>query len=76
MSLVFEVPTPRHNHDRPTNKPVALVEAKVKNIPRSEVIVFDPLLGSDSTLIAAEQLDRRCSGLGPHKGEVTGYGRQ
>ena len=42
MSSVFEVPTPRHNDDHPTSKPVALVSAMLQNSSRSDEIVFDP----------------------------------
>ena len=63
MSSVFEVPTPRRNDNHPTTKPVSLVEAMVKNSTRTGEIVFDPFLGSGTTLIAAEQLGRRCCGI-------------
>jgi DNA modification methylase len=60
---VFEVPRPKSSPDHPTSKPVALVAAMIKNSSRSGEIVLDPFLGSGSTLIAAEQLGRRCYGL-------------
>ena len=63
QTSVLEVPRPKVSADHPTSKPVALVEAMVRNSSRSDEIVFDPFLGSGSTLIAAEQLGRRCFGL-------------
>ncbi|MPZ48903.1 MAG: DNA modification methylase [Dehalococcoidia bacterium] len=62
-SSVFEIPRPKASPDHPTSKPVALVEAMVKNSSRSGEIVLDPFLGSGSTLIAAERLGRRCFGI-------------
>lgn len=60
---VFEVPRPKASPDHPTSKPVALVAAMIKNSSRSGEVILDPFLGSGSTLIAAEQLGRRCFGL-------------
>ena len=62
-SSVFEVPRPKASPDHPTSKPVALVEAMVKNSSRSRDIVLDGFLGSGSTLIACERAGRRCFGL-------------
>ncbi|MGE0227521.1 MAG: DNA methyltransferase [Dehalococcoidia bacterium] len=60
---VFEVPTPTRNDDHPTSKPVALIEPMLRNSSRTGEVVLDPFLGSGSTLIAAEQLGRRCFGI-------------
>ena len=62
-SSVFEVPRPKASPDHPTSKPVALVEAMVKNSSRSGDVVLDGFLGSGSTLIACERAGRRCFGL-------------
>ena len=62
-SSVFEVPRPKASPDHPTSKPVALVEAMVKNSSRSGGVVLDGFLGSGSTLIACERTGRRCFGL-------------
>jgi DNA modification methylase len=62
-SSVFEVPRPKASPDHPTSKPVALVEAMVKNSSRSGEVVLDPFLGSGSTLIACERLGRHCYGI-------------
>jgi DNA modification methylase len=49
--------------DHPTVKPVALCIRAIRNSSSKNDIVFDPFLGSGSTLIAAERLGRRCFGL-------------
>jgi 16S rRNA G966 N2-methylase RsmD len=50
-------------YKHPTQKPVRLAERALrKNSERGE-IVLDVFLGSGSTLIACEQLDRRCFGI-------------
>jgi DNA modification methylase len=41
-------------------KPIALLETLLRNSSRRGDVVFDPFAGSGSTLIACEQLDRRC----------------
>ena len=46
----------------PTQKPVALFAWLLTTLFDDEVIV-DPFLGSGTTLIAAEQLDRKCYGM-------------
>ena len=49
--------------DHPTAKPVELCGRAIQHASDPGAIVFDPFLGSGSTLIAAEQLDRRCFGM-------------
>jgi DNA modification methylase len=46
--------------DHPTQKPVELVENALLNSSDVSDIAVDPFGGSGSTLIAAEQLGRRC----------------
>lgn len=47
-------------YDHPTQKPVKLPARAIKNSSKPEDIVLDLFGGSGSTLIAAEQLDRKC----------------
>jgi len=47
----------------PTQKPVALAQRAIKNSSKRGDLVLDMFLGSGSTLIAAESLERRCFGL-------------
>ena len=44
-------------------KPVGLVAHCLSNSTGSGALVFDPFLGSGTTLIACEQLGRLCYGL-------------
>lgn len=47
----------------PTVKPVALVADAIRDCTRRGDIVFDPFLGSGTTLLAAERIGRRGYGL-------------
>lgn len=58
-SSVFEVPKPRRSEEPPTMKPVALIEAMVRNSSKRGEIVYDPFGGSGSTLVACEALGRK-----------------
>lgn len=49
--------------EHPTVKPVSLVKDAIKDVSRRNEIVFDPFLGSGTTLIAAEEIGRRCFGI-------------
>ncbi len=49
--------------DHPTVKPVSLCIRAIRNSSVKNDIVFDPFLGSGSTLIAAQRLGRRCFGI-------------
>ncbi len=53
---------PREAKEHPTMKPVALVENALLNSSLPDMICLDPFLGSGTTLIACEQLDRICYG--------------
>ena len=58
QTTVFPFDKPSRNADHPTMKPVALIDAMLKNSLPPGGIVFDPFGGSGSTLIAAH--DRGC----------------
>ncbi len=60
QSDVFFVNRPTRSADHPTMKPVQLITAMLKNSSRRGDIVLDPFAGSGSTLIACQQLGRRC----------------
>ena len=61
ISTVFEFPRGDKTIEHPTSKPVGLVAETAKNHPAA--IMADPFLGSGTTLIAAEQLGRKCYGM-------------
>ncbi len=60
QTTVFHVDRPSRSENHPTMKPVALIEAMLKNSSRRGDLVLDPFAGSGSTLIACERLGRRC----------------
>jgi DNA modification methylase len=47
----------------PTQKPVALAAEAIDKTTHKQNLVYDPFLGSGTTLIAAEQLGRKCYGM-------------
>ena len=49
--------------DHPTKKPVLLSEIPIANHLRGDDAVYDPAVGSGTTIIAAERLGRRCLAL-------------
>ena len=44
-------------------KPVALMAYPIQNSCMSNCVVLDPFLGSGSTLVACEQINRICYGI-------------
>ena len=55
---VFEVDRPMVSDLHPTTKPIELIARMVGNSTRPGEAVFDPFLGSGSTILAAHQLGR------------------
>jgi DNA modification methylase len=47
----------------PTVKPVSLVADAIKDVSHRGDLVFDPFLGSGTTLVAAHRTGRRCYGI-------------
>ncbi len=68
QSTVWRAPSPKmimagsheEKHDHPAQKPVLLFEAPIRNHLRAGEAVYDPFIGSGTTLVAAETLGRRC----------------
>jgi DNA modification methylase len=60
QTSVFFCDRPARSADHPTMKPVALIAAMLRNSSRRGDPVLDPFAGSGSTLIACEELGRRC----------------
>lgn len=54
---------PKANDQHPTMKPVELFGYLIGNSTAPQGLVYDPFLGSGTTLIAAEQLGRKCYGI-------------
>jgi site-specific DNA-methyltransferase (adenine-specific) len=60
---VLEYDRPNKNKLHPTMKPVKMLEKLVKDGSRENNIIYDCFLGSGSTLIACEKLNRSCFGF-------------
>jgi DNA modification methylase len=60
---VWFINKPVKNDLHPTMKPVELVMRAIRNSSKRGDIVFDPFLGSGSSLIASERTGRHCYGL-------------
>lgn len=60
QSTIWEFNKPIRNSEHPTMKPVELMAKAINNSSRKGNIVLDIFGGSGSTLIACEQLGRRC----------------
>lgn len=54
---------PKANDQHPTMKPVELFGYLIGNSTAPQGLVYDPFLGSGTSVIAAEQLGRACYGL-------------
>ena len=60
---VWEFQRTLKNDLHPTMKPIPLIENAVKNSSKVNMKILDLFLGSGSTLIAAEKLNRKCYGM-------------
>ena len=70
-STIWESPSPKfimggsdeEKYDHPTQKPIELMRRPILNHTRRDELVYDPFLGSGTTLAAAELTNRTCYGL-------------
>jgi site-specific DNA-methyltransferase (adenine-specific) len=62
QNTVFEYDKPRKSELHPTMKPIELIQNILKNSSQPKQLIFDSFLGSGTTLIACEQLNRSCYG--------------
>jgi DNA modification methylase len=70
-STIWESPSPKFimggsdedKYDHPTQKPIELMRRPILNHLRRSELVFDPFLGSGTTLAAAELTQRVCFGI-------------
>ena len=60
---VTEVHHGRLEHDHPTQKPVDLMRRPILNHTKRGELVYEPFLGSGTTLAAAELTERVCCGI-------------
>lgn len=63
LDTVWEIPRPKRSEHHPTTKPLELVARALRNSTRPGQTALDVFMGSGSTLIACEQLGRRCLGV-------------
>ena len=59
-TTVMNEDRPSRSEDHPTMKPIKLMARQIQNSSKPGWTVLDPFGGSGSTLIACEQLNRRC----------------
>src|SRR5262249_24837725 len=70
-STIWASPSPKfimggsdeEKHDHPTQKPIELMRRPILNHLRRGELVYDPFLGSGTTLAAAELTERVCFGI-------------
>jgi DNA modification methylase len=70
-STIWDSPSPKFKmggsdedkFDHPTQKPLALMRKPIVNHTKRGELVYDPFLGSGTTLVAAELSGRVCYGL-------------
>lgn len=72
QSTVLDYDKPSRSEEHPTMKPVALITKQIENSTKPNETVLDVFGGSGTTLIAAEQLGRKCCimELDPHYCDV------
>ena len=63
QSTIWEFDKPSKNDLHPTMKPIALIAYCILNSSMSNTIVLDPFLGSGTTMMASQQIDRSCYGI-------------
>lgn len=63
QSDVWNIDKPMSNELHPTQKPIELCSRAIQNNTKKKMVVLDTFLGSGSTLIACEQLNRICYGM-------------
>lgn len=62
-STVIYNDKPTRSDEHPTMKPITLIGKLMLNSSKKDDIVLEPFAGSGSTIIAAEQLGRKCYGI-------------
>lgn len=63
QTTLLKFDRPSRNQEHPTMKPVGLFAYLISNSTAPQGLAYDPFLGSGTTLIAAEQLGRKCYGI-------------
>lgn len=63
QTSVWEIDRPQVSKEHPTMKPVELVARAVENSSKPGDVVYEPFSGSGTTLIACENLKRKCRAI-------------
>ena len=63
QTSVIDCPRPQSSKEHPTMKPVELAVKLVRNSSQSGDILYEPFSGSGTTIIACEQLGRKCRAI-------------
>ena len=63
QTTVWNIDRPLKSPEHPTMKPVELPERAINNSSQSDEIVYDPFLGSGTTIVACEHLGRLGRGV-------------
>jgi len=63
QTTLWEIAHNKSETGHSTQKPVECMSRPIENNSESGALVYDPFIGSGTTLIAAEQLNRRCYGM-------------
>jgi len=63
QTTVLEFDRPNRNAEHPTMKPIPLFAYQIGNSSKQGDIVADGFLGSGTTMVACEQLNRKCYGM-------------
>ena len=56
-------PKPKKSKYHPTTKPIGLIRRLILNSTQVNDVVYDPFLGSGTTILASEQTLRKCIGI-------------
>ena len=63
QTTILNFDRPNRNDVHPTMKPIKLISYQIKNSSKKNDVVFDPFLGSGTTMVASHQLERICYGM-------------
>jgi len=63
QSDVWDVDRPTKSELHPTTKPIALIDIALKNSSKAGNLVMELFTGSGSTMVASNQLKRKCYGM-------------
>lgn len=62
-TTVWDFPRPKASREHPTMKPVEMWAYAIKNHTRQGDTIYEPFSGSGTTIIACEQLGRKCRAI-------------